>query len=194
MGTFTATGALGRCDLKSGGGDVRIEEVAGLRLSTAAGSVTLDRVTGDASVSSAAGDVRIGRVDGNAVVKGAVGAIRLGEVRGELRASTASGGISADRALGSVVAKTAVGKVLVGEVTRGSVVLESGGGAISIGIPEGTAAWVDARSFAGTVRNGLEPTEAPQASGRAVEIRARTAFGDIAIHRSSPRLSEAGRA
>jgi hypothetical protein len=63
--------------------------------------------------------------------------------------------------------------------------LATASGVIDIGIAEGTSAWVDAGTQFGQVRNSLEPTGAPEA-GEKVEIRARTSFGDIDIHRSSP--------
>lgn len=184
VGTVRASGRLGDCDITSASGDVRLEEVADLTASTAAGNLAVERVTGAANVGGAAGATRIGTVDGAAVIKGAVGTIRIGTAAGRLRISSASGDISVERALAEVVAKTAAGRITVGEA-NGSVVVETGGGSLTVGIPAGTAAWVDARSVLGRVRNELEPAGAPGGEERTVEVRARTTVGDISIVRST---------
>jgi hypothetical protein len=53
-----------------------------------------------------------------------------------------------------------------------------------VGIREGTAAMLDVRSAFGSVRNSLTASDGPQPSDQKVELRARTSFGDIVIHRS----------
>jgi DUF4097 and DUF4098 domain-containing protein YvlB len=81
------------------------------------------------------------------------------------------------------VAKSANGDVRLGEVARGSVVLETGLGDVEVGIPEGTAAWLDVRSGTGRVHSELEAAEAPEPSAETVEVRARTAAGNVLISR-----------
>ena len=81
----------------------------------------------------------------------------------------------------SVVAKSATGDVRLGEVARGSVVLETGLGDVAVGIPEGTAAWLDVSSTAGRVHNALDAADAPEPSAQTVEVRARTSVGDVVI-------------
>ena len=81
------------------------------------------------------------------------------------------------------MAKSANGDVRLGEAVRGSVVLETKLGDLEVGIPEGTAAWLDVRATAGRVHNALEAADAPEATAETVEVRARTAVGDILIKR-----------
>ena len=88
------------------------------------------------------------------------------------------------RAHAGVGAKTANGSIRVGEVVRGSVVIETAAGGLDVGIRPGTVAWVDADSRFGRVHNTLGATGSPDPSEEAVEIRARTAYGDIVIHRA----------
>jgi DUF4097 and DUF4098 domain-containing protein YvlB len=97
---------------------------------------------------------------------------------------SANGDITVARAHADVAVKTANGSIRIGEVTRGSVVLETGSGGLEVGIGQGTVAFVDARTRFGRVHNALETTSAPESSQETVEIRARTSFGDIAIQRS----------
>jgi hypothetical protein len=63
-------------------------------------------------------------------------------------------------------------------------VLETSYGTVEAGVREGTAAWLDVQSGSGRVRNLLDATEGPEGAGETVEIRARTAYGDVVVRRS----------
>jgi DUF4097 and DUF4098 domain-containing protein YvlB len=130
------------------------------------------------------GQISIGEIDGSAVIKNLNGVIWVGEVTGDLRCNSANGDVTIDRALGAVAAKTANGAVRIGEVVRGSVELGTAYGELEVGIREGTAALLDVRSSYGSVRNSLQASDRPEPSDQTVEVRARTSFGDILIHRS----------
>ena len=84
-----------------------------------------------------------------------------------------------------MVAKSANGDVRLGDVARGSVVLETRLGDLEVGIREGTAAWLDVRAAAGKVLNTLEAAEAPDRSADTVEVRGRTSAGSVVIRRPS---------
>src|SRR5438270_253977 len=131
-------------------------------------------------------DVRIsaGELRGPAVVKNLNGPIWIGLAADDLRCSSSNGEISFDRALGAVEAKTANGDVRVGEVVRGTVAVKTAYGRLEIGIREGTAALLDVSSSFGRVENSLQASEGPQPSDETVQLRARTSYGDILIHRS----------
>jgi hypothetical protein len=88
-----------------------------------------------------------------------------------------------DKADASLVAKSANGDVRLGEAVRGSVVLETSLGDLEVGIRDGTAAWLDVRASAGKVHNSLDATEAPEESAETVEVRARTAAGNVLVRR-----------
>jgi Putative adhesin len=185
LGGLRCEGRLGECELKTGLGAVWLEHSGALRASTGGGDITVGHVTGHAEIRTGFGEVRIREIDGTAVVKNSVGATRIGDVAGDVRVKAASGDISIDRAQAGVVAKTAAGKIVIGEVCSGSVMVETGGGGLEIGVREGTAAWLDVHSKVGSVRSLLETSEAPDPSGPSVQVRARTPFGDILIRRSS---------
>jgi DUF4097 and DUF4098 domain-containing protein YvlB len=102
---------------------------------------------------------------------------------GDLRLSTANGSIAVDLAQASVGAKSANGDVRLGEVVRGSVVLETKIGDLEVGIREGTAAWLDVNSGFGHVHNALDAADAPEPSAETVEVRARTSLGEVVIRR-----------
>lgn len=184
MGEFSCEGHLGECRLKTGMGNIRLDHTGALRLQTGMGNITVDRASGDAAVTTGSGDVRIGKIEGAAVIKNSNGDTAVGEVTGDLRVKAANGRLSVDRAHSTVVAKTANGNVRIGEVMRGAIVLETAAGELEVGIREGTAAWLDASSQYGRVRNALDDADSPEQSEATVEVRARTSYGDIIIHRA----------
>lgn len=186
VGDFRSTGELGECRLKTGTGDVRLDRTGPLRLYTATGHVTADRVAGDADITTASGRVDVGEIDGSAVVKNSNGNTELGTVTGDVRIRSANGDIAIDRALGgNIDAKTSNGSIRLGEVTRGSAELRTSMGDLEIGITEGTAAWLDVQTSFGRVDNSLEDAAGrPEPSVETVEVRAHTSYGDITIRRS----------
>ena len=143
----------------------------------------MNRATGHAELTAGSGEVRVRALESSAVIKNSNGDTWVGLAGGDLRVRAANGRISIELARASVVAKSANGDVRLGEAMRSAVVLESKLGDLEVGIPEGTAAWLDVRAIAGRVHNALEATEAPEASAETVEVRARTAAGDVVIKR-----------
>ena len=178
-------GRLGECRYKTGIGDIQLERAGAVQLRTGVGDITVERAGGDAELTTGSGSLRIDGIDGTAVVKNSNGDTWIGRVTGDLRVNAANGRISVDQASGTVAAKSANGDVRLGEVAHGAVLAQTAFGKVEIGIRDGVAAWLDLNTRYGTVRNDLETADRPGASEEAVEVRARTAFGDITIHRSS---------
>ncbi|MDF6023015.1 DUF4097 family beta strand repeat-containing protein [Streptomyces sp. JH34] len=177
-------GRLGEVRVKTSSGDVRLDTTGPLRLTASHGSITVDRVEGSAEITTSSGSLRVGLLDGPAVLKNSHGTTTVGAATGELRVSGANGDIEIRRAEDSVTATTAHGTLRVDRVSRGTVQLETNHGAIDIGVREGTAAWIDAGSGRGQVRNALTASEAPGETEDTVRIRARTRWGNIDIRRA----------
>ena len=85
-GEFHCTGALGRCELKSG-----------------VGNITVERVAGDAELATGTGEVRAGEVDGSAVIRNSNGDTQVREVGGDLRVKAANGHIDIENSHGSLM-------------------------------------------------------------------------------------------
>jgi hypothetical protein len=66
----------------------------------------------------------------------------------------------------------------------GAVLAQTACGKVDIGIRDGVAAWLDLDTRYGTVQTDLDATERPEAGEDAVEVRARSSFGDITIRRA----------
>ncbi|MFF1395431.1 DUF4097 domain-containing protein [Streptomyces sp. NPDC058287] len=177
-------GRLGEVRVKTSSGDVRLDSTGPLQLTASHGSITVDHVEGLAEITTSSGSLRVGVVDGPAVLKNSHGSTTVGTAIGDLRVSGANGDIDIRRAESSVTATTAHGTLRVGDVARGTVQLETSYGAIDIGIREGTAAWLDAGSGNGQVRNTLTASDSPEKSEETVEVRARTKFGNIDVRRA----------
>lgn len=184
VASVRATGTLGDTRLSSGGGDVHLERTGTLRARSGFGEIEVDRVAGDADVSTGSGAAHIGAIDGAGTIKNSNGDSWVGLAAKDLRVNSANGSIAVDRANGTVVAKTANGDVRLGAVTRGSVVAETGHGGLEIGIEDGTAAYLDLHTHFGRVDSELESSGAPASRRDTVEVRARTAFGDIRVRRA----------
>jgi hypothetical protein len=184
IGTVQASGRLGECSFGIGAGDIQLEEAGRVQLKTGVGDVTVGRAVGHIVITSGTGAVRIDEVDGPAVVKNANGDTWIGEVTGDLRVASANGSISVDRSPTTVAAKTARGDVRLGEVAGGDVRAETAYGQVEVGIRDGVAAWLDLDTRFGTVHNDLGPADVPAPGEDTVEVRARTAFGDITVRRA----------
>jgi DUF4097 and DUF4098 domain-containing protein YvlB len=186
VGDFRASGRLGECRFKTSTGHIQLDHTGPVRLNTAGGHVTVERVVGDAEITTGTGRVRIGEIDGVAFVKNSNGHTDIGTVTGDVQVRAANGDVSIDRALGvQVDAKVANGSVRIGEATRGAVVLKTATGDLDVGISEGTAAWLDVNTGFGRVHNSLAETSTKaEHSDETVEVRAHTSYGDITIRRA----------
>nr|CTQ98428.1 hypothetical protein [Kibdelosporangium sp. MJ126-NF4] len=179
-----ADGPLGDCELHVGSGQIQLDRVATLHANLAAGSVEIGHIAGTATIEGSAGGVRIGEVMGVVRYQGATGKVWIGHAMSDVDLNGASGSFDIDRADGSVVAKAANCPIRVGRLTRGQAELLNASGGIEVGISEGTAAWVDAKSTKGSVRSSLSAQDNPDEFDNRVKVYARTRLDDIVIHRA----------
>jgi hypothetical protein len=184
VAALRCSGRLGECRYRTGVGDIQLDRAGPVQLKTGAGDISVDQAVGDAELITGSGAVQIDSISGTAVVKNSNGDTWIGEVTGDLAVNAANGKISIDQAHATVAAKTANGDVRLGEVARGAVLAQTGMGKVEIGILDGVAAWLDLDTRFGKVRNNLDAAERPEPGEDSVEVRARTAFGDITIHRA----------
>ncbi|CAL9546292.1 DUF4097 family beta strand repeat-containing protein [Streptomyces sp. enrichment culture] len=113
---------------------------------------------------------RFGDVD----LESAQGAIKIDETAG-VRVTTSDGDVSIGRLGGSAEISTEQGDIRVAEAVRGTVVLRTRSGDISVTAAAGVSASLDAGTGHGRIRNALGNTDG--AAG--LNIRATTDHGDI---------------
>ncbi|MEV6971172.1 DUF4097 family beta strand repeat-containing protein [Hamadaea sp. NPDC051192] len=183
-GDLRGVGRLGECRVKTGAGNAWLQLTGPLNVSTGAGEVTVDGVAGTAEIGTGSGKVQLGMIDGTAAIKNSNGDTTIDSVTGELRVRAANGSISVEKAGAGVDAKTSNGNIRLGEVVRGSVTLGTAMGSLEIGIADGTAAWLDVNTSFGHVRNLMTDATKPDGAAQIVEVRGRTSYGDITIHRA----------
>jgi hypothetical protein len=184
IAALRCTGRLGECRCQTGIGDIQLEQAGPVQLKTGVGDITVDGVLDHAELTTGSGAVQIGSIDGTAVVKNSNGDTWIGKVTGDLRVNAANGKIAVDQAHATVAAKTANGDVRLAEVARGAVLAQTGLGKLDIGIRDGVAAWLELNTRHGNVRNGLDAVGLPEPGEDTVEVRARSSYGDITVHRS----------
>ncbi len=183
-----ADGLLGDCELNTVAGPIHLGRTGTLHAETADGSVTIEHVTGYAKINAVTGKVRIGEIDGSAVISSVNGDIWLGGATDDLDLGTVNGSIVVDRADANVKATTANGSIRAGQLKRGQVELMTAAGDVEVGVRDGSAAWIDAHSKIGSVRNFLAAQANPDKFLDTVQVRARTRSGDIVIRRSGNTL------
>jgi hypothetical protein len=182
-GSLLAEGRLGTVDLTLSAGDARIEEADRVDLKVSAGSVTVGRVDGPANVRASAGSVRVTELAGEGTIRAGNGTTTVGSVTGSLEVVGAHADIAVGRVRGALTAKAAHAGIRVDAVESGTVHLTTSYGSIEVGVPEGTAAFLDVASEHGTVRNQLTPTDGPVDDEAVAEIHASTGYGAVIVRR-----------
>lgn len=175
-----AAGPLGDCEVNLASGQVQLDHVGGLRCGLGSGEVEVRHIAGDANVESSSAGVRIGEAVGVVRYQGATGRIWIGYARSTVDLGGASGSFEIERADGSVIAKAANCPIRIGRLTRGRAELMNASGGIEVGISEGAAVQVDAKSTKGLVRSSL-----PSEDDCQVEVYARTRHDDIVVRRAA---------
>jgi DUF4097 and DUF4098 domain-containing protein YvlB len=184
MGDVHCAGQLGECRFKTSMGNLSLQRSGPARLATGFGYIVADAIAGNAEMSTGSGKVEIGEITGTAVVKNSNGDTTIDAATDDVRVRNANGDIRVGRAGAGVDAKTSRGSIRLGAVVRGSVVLDSAAGDLEIGITDGTAAWLEVHTGFGKLRNLMDNPTRPEEAAETVEVRGRTAYGDITIHRS----------
>jgi hypothetical protein len=184
MGGVRTTGSLGATRIKAVGGFVDLGSTGDLWVRAGHGNATVEAADGSAEITADHGQIRLGSVTGDAVLKASHGSIAVGAAGGDLDAKLSYGDLEVAAARASVSAKTAYGSIQLGEVSSGSIDVESGYGQVTVGVRPGVLAWLDLSSKEGRVRSELESDSAPTESEQTVAVRARTQFGDITIRRA----------
>ncbi len=162
-----ATGTYARVVVVTGSGHIEVEDVTGpAKLKSGSGDVSVDRSARSASLTAGSGDISVG------------------ELAGEVTTRTGSGDIEVGRLDGTLLTKTGSGSLTVRRASSGTVRATGASGNITIGVKDGTAAWLDVSTVSGRVRQELGESEAPPEDHLRVQIMAQTVSGNVRVHRS----------
>lgn len=163
-----AAGRFGQADVDLQSGDAYVQDL-----------------TGDGSLRTASGDLTVSTAGGSLRLKSSSGDLRVGDVTHDVSLDTASGDITLRSCGGSVRAETASGDIEIGVVRQGRTGVRSASGDVQVGVAAGTGVWLDVSTSSGSTRNELTMADDTPgaATGATLDLRIRTASGDIRINR-----------
>jgi hypothetical protein len=171
--------------IKVGSAEVSLgTDIGPSKIASGSGAISVGRAT-DLDCSTGSGDISVGSIVGSgARLESGSGAVSIEEVRCPVRAKSGSGDVTIASVFQTEVqAKSGSGDIEISS-TSGSVDLRSASGSLSIGVPDRLPVWLDMESVSGRVRIGLDSTHPPAPDEAYVAVRARTASGDITVHRA----------
>ena len=199
-GDLWADGTYDTARLRSGSGEVRLEQAGVASLRAGSGGVTVAGDIGVLEVRAGSGDVRVeaaqratikagsGGVDlgrvGSVTLSVGSGRIAVGRVTDLLDVTSGSGDLAIASSAGEVRARSGSGDVVVAVAEEGRIEARSASGRVTIGVPHGTAAHLDVSSSSGRVRTDLEERADATGYERTLAVQARSSSGSITLERA----------
>ncbi|HPN39128.1 MAG TPA: DUF4097 family beta strand repeat-containing protein [Melioribacteraceae bacterium] len=161
-------------ELKTSGGDIKIDFVSGLKkLSTSGGDIELSSTKGSVSASTSGGDIVVDNTEGDISVSTSGGDIKLKTVNSKIEASTSGGDVLVElRGENKGIDLSTSGgdiKLLVEKSIKADLELRTAGGDISVNIPLTSTEKISSSKFIGKCNDGGN------------SIKATTSGGDIAV-------------
>ncbi|MFI5473683.1 DUF4097 family beta strand repeat-containing protein [Streptomyces cacaoi] len=160
-----------------GGGVLRIEASVQNRILGKSGSVEVTiQLPADSWVEAKAASAEfrgVGRL-GDVVFEGSHGSVKLDEAA-SARLALLAGDVAVGRLNGPAEISTKKGDIRIAEAVRGTVMLRTEAGEVSVGAARGVSASLDAGTTYGRIHNALKNTE----GAADLNIHATTAYGDI---------------
>ena len=175
-------GRLAVVQLRTGSGDVRVDELTGPgTVETGSGDVRIGSTSAEVRIKSGSGDTHIGRAAGAAAISTGSGDVAVGTSTAPVAVKTGSGDVSVTEAGDDVALSTGSGDLVVATVLRGKVTVKGASGDVRLGIPAGTPVWTDINTLSGRIHSDLQGAGEPAVGQDHVEVRAKTASGDIVL-------------
>lgn len=173
-------GRLGETQLRTGSGDVRIDELgAEASIETGSGDVQVDVAAGPLQVKSGSGDVTLDRLGGPTNVSTGSGDVLINVAGEAVQVKSGSGDMRVREAQRDVALSTASGDLVIDQMHRGQLAAKNVSGDIRVGIPAGVPVWTDISSMTGSVRSNLQGVGEPAEGQDFIELRAKTISGDV---------------
>ncbi|WP_051192052.1 DUF4097 family beta strand repeat-containing protein [Microbacterium luticocti] len=183
-GSVQTAGKLGAVRADVSYGDLDVQAAQRFDLTGGHGDYRVGEVDGDAGIGIKSGSVHLSRVGGRLRVTGADGRIEIDALDGPGELSTSSGAIEVGTAASDLTVRAAYGGITVREAVRGAVRIDGSYGNVDVGVRGGTAVWLDVGSQHGVVRTDLAADAGPRDGEDTLELRVRTGYGSITVHRA----------
>lgn len=179
---ITCHGELAAAQFKSGSGDIRVDDLAGPgTIETGSGDVRIATASADLRVKSGSGDIQVDHARAQATVSTGSGDVTVGTSAAPVAVKTGSGDVTVTEADSDVSLSTGSGDLVVATARRGKFTIKGASGDVRLGIPAGTPVWTDINTLSGRIDSNLEGTGEPAEGQDHIEVRAKTASGDIVL-------------
>lgn len=178
-GDVQADGQVGEVHVRTGSGDLRLQDAGAVTVDSGSGSVLVRTLT-DGDFNTGSGNVRLGRSSGRVRAKSGSGDLTIDDAA-DVVSTGASGNTTIGQFAGSAHLRSASGDVSIHEAIQGEINAVSASGDVTVGIRPGTAVLLDCASTSGRTDSTLSATDAPASEEDTLELRARAVSGDIRI-------------
>ncbi len=177
------TGRYGTALLRSGSGDVELDELGGdVVVETGSGDASLGTVHGDLGFKSGSGDLEVRHVVGETQASTGSGDLVLEHAEGPVDVKTGSGDLRLTTAGSDVSFTTGSGDARVERVTAPArLSFKGASGDVVVGVQPGTPIWTDLTTLTGGVSSGLPSAGEPSAGQPHLELRVASLSGDVAL-------------
>lgn len=181
-----ATGRYGVVRLKSGSGDVELDESASaVVIESGSGDIHGHRLGGNVRIKSGSGSVMVDSLGATAGISTGSGDVQLGETGRRTVVKSGSGDLRVRRSQEALSLTTASGDIVVGSAPKGRLTVKNVSGDVRLGVPPGTPVWTDITSVSGRVASNLASAGKPAAGQDYLEVRASAVSGDIVLEQTT---------
>lgn len=177
-------GRYGQVAVTTGSGDVEFDQAGEADIKAGSGDLEFGKVLGSIKTKSGSGDVKIGTVGSSGDVIVGSGDAVVDAVGAVLKIKSGSGDVVVGEGGEKVDVMSGSGDVLVRRMRHGHVSVKTGSGDTTVGIADGTAAYLDIQTISGDVKSDLGSSDAPGSSDLQVSINVMSASGDVVLQRA----------
>ena len=175
-------GPLHAVQAQSGSGDILVESMsAPALLKTGSGDISVDTAAAELRVKSGSGDVRIGQAHAATSISTGSGDVAIDSSAGPTAVKTGSGDLAVGDSAGDLSMTTGSGDLAVAAARRGQLLANGASGDIHVGVPAGTPVWTDIHTITGAISSDLVGAGQPAEGQDHLEVRAKTATGEIVL-------------
>lgn len=179
---ITCHGELAAIKFRSGSGDVRVQDLTGPGvIETGSGDVRIATASAELRIKSGSGDIQVDHAEAAAAISTGSGDVTVGTSAAPVAVKSGSGDVSITDANADVALSTGSGDLVVGTARRGKFTIKGASGDVRLGIPAGTPVWTDINTLSGRIDSNLAGTGEPAEGQDHVEVRAKTASGNIVL-------------
>jgi DUF4097 and DUF4098 domain-containing protein YvlB len=177
-----AKGRLKAAQVKSGSGDVSLDEITTLAdIATGSGDCQITTCHGPLTYKTGSGDLIVTTLGGEGKITAGSGDITIQSPGDEISIKTGSSDIRLGEVSHDVTVRSGSSDVQIAMMRAGALVSNSGSGDVRVTVAKGVPVYTDINTVSGAIRSSLTGAGKPEPGQDHIEIRARSASGDITL-------------